>query len=132
VTGEPQVPTVLVVDDEAALRLYMARILEDEGYTVLKAENGLEALSLLWQAEVGGVDLVITDVLMPLMGGMDLAVQLAERTWAPPVLFVSGSHTEVPGPLLRKPFLPADLTAAARNLLQSLSAFPEQLPAHLR
>ena len=116
-TGSAQVPTVLVVDDEASLRLYMARVLEDEGYAVLEAENGPEALSMLDAGETGSVQLVITDVRMPGMSGKDLAARLAERPSSPPVLFVSGSHTDVPGPLLKKPFLPDDLTAVARNLL---------------
>ncbi len=115
-----QVPTVLVVDDEKSLRLYMARVLEDDGYTVIEAENGLEALSVLEDGDRGTVHLVITDVRMPGMGGMELASHLAMRPSSPPLLFVSGSHTldDVPGPLLKKPFLPADLSVLARNLLR--------------
>ncbi len=110
------VATILVVDDEVALRLYMTRVLEDEGYAVLEAGNGPDALSML-DGKVGRVDLIITDVLMPGMSGKDLAARLADRPCSPPVLFVSGSHTDVPGPLLKKPFLPDDLTALARNLI---------------
>lgn len=114
------IPTVLVVDDEESLRLYMARVLEDDGYIVIEAGNGLEALSLLEGRDTGRVHLVVTDVLMPVMGGKDLATRLATWPSSPPVLFVSGSHglSDVPGPLLRKPFLPADLSALARDLLQ--------------
>ena len=113
--------TVLVVDDEEILRSYMARVLEGEGYSVIEAENGVEALSLLSRKDPGVVvDLVITDVRMPRMGGRDLAASLAQGRFSPPVLFVSGSHTasDVSGPLLRKPFTPDDLSALARELLQ--------------
>ena len=115
-----QVPTILVVDDEESLRLYMTRVLQDDGYAVIEAASGLEALSLLEDRDTERVHLVITDVLMPGMSGMDLATLLAQRPSSPPVLFVSGSHnlSDVPGPLLTKPFLPADLSAVAGNLLR--------------
>ena len=118
------VPTVLVVDDEESLRLYMGRVLKEDGYIVIEAQNGLEALSLLDGGETGRIDLVVTDVLMPCMGGTDLATRLATRPSSPPILFVSGSHnvSDVPGPLLRKPFLPADLSVLARELIGQVSA----------
>ena len=115
------VATVLVVDDEEILRSYMTRVLESEGYSVIEAENGVEALSLLSRKDTGVVvDLVITDVRMPRMGGRALAASLAQHHASPPVLFVSGSHTpsDVSGPLLRKPFTPDALSALARELLQ--------------
>jgi two-component system cell cycle sensor histidine kinase/response regulator CckA len=112
-----QTPTVLVVDDERSVRVYMARVLEADGYSVLEARNGIEALSALENDVTGKVLLVVTDVVMPQMDGMDLARNIALRPSAPPVLFVSGSHSEVPGPLLRKPFLASDLSALARDLL---------------
>lgn len=117
----PGVATVLVVDDEEVLRSYMTRVLEDEGYSVIEAENGVEALSFLSRKDTGVVvDLIITDVRMPRMGGRDLAARLALDHESPPVLFVSGSHTpsDVAGPLLRKPFTAHDLSVVARELLQ--------------
>lgn len=131
------VATVLVVDDEQILRTYMARVLESEGYSVIEAENGVEALSLLSRKDTGVVvDLVITDVRMPRMGGRALAANLAQDRTSPPVLFVSGSHmpSDVSGPLLRKPFMPDDLSALARELLQIPpgSSSYEQRRAHLR
>ena len=109
-------PTVLVVDDEEPLRRYLARVMTDEGYHVLIAESGLEALAVL-EHSTTRVDLVITDVLMPGMTGPELAVRLAAQPSPPPILFVSGSHTDVPGPLVRKPFLPDDLSLTARWVL---------------
>lgn len=116
----PQQPTVLVVDDEFPIRHYMARVMADEGYRVLTAADGIEALGVL-ERSVPRVDLVITDVLMPLMTGPELAAQLAGRQLPPPVLFVSGGHNlgDVPGPMLQKPFLPADLSALVRSLISS-------------
>jgi CheY-like chemotaxis protein len=106
----------MVVDDEEAVRRYLTRVLVDEGYHVLAAGDGLEALALLEQTPTR-IDLVITDVLMPGMTGPELAERLATRPSPPPVLFVSGSHTDVPGPLVKKPFLPADLSLTARWVL---------------
>lgn len=112
--------TVLVVDDEMQLRHYMARVMADEGYRVLTAADGVEALSLLGRSD-SRVDLVITDVRMPRMSGPELAAQLAAQLLPPPVLFVSGGGglVDVPGPMLRKPFLPDDLSAMVRSLISN-------------
>jgi two-component system cell cycle sensor histidine kinase/response regulator CckA len=110
--------TVLVVDDEEPLRRYLARVMEDEGYRVLTAGGGLEALAVIEQSPTK-VDLVITDVLMPGMSGIELANRLAAMPVSPPVLFTSGSHINVPGPLVKKPFLPDDLRLTARWVLHS-------------
>ena len=131
------VATVLVVDDEESLRSYMTRVLESEGYAVIEAEDGVEALSLLSRKHAGAaVDLVITDVRMPRMGGRELAASLLQAGTPPPVLFVSGSHmpSDLSGPLLRKPFMPDDLSALARELLQIPPASSSHEPprAHLR
>jgi CheY-like chemotaxis protein len=114
--GSTPTATILVVDDEVAVRSYMTRVLEAEGYAVLEAGNVPDALTVL-DGEAGRVRLVITDVVMPGLTGRDLAARLSERPSSPPILFVSGSEGDVPGPLLRKPFLPTDLSAVARNLI---------------
>jgi CheY-like chemotaxis protein len=127
--------TVLVVDDEEVLRSYMVRVLESDGYSVIEAQDGVEALSLLSRRDTGvAVDLIITDVRMPRMGGRDLAATLASGGASPPVLFVSGSHTpsDVSGPLLRKPFLPDDLSALARELLQLTPGASSYEPSRAR
>ena len=110
--------TILVVDDEEPLRDYMGRVMTDDGYRVLVAENGLEALALLEKAP--GIDLVITDVAMPVMTGPEMAARIASQPEPPPVLFVSGGHgqADLPGPLLKKPFGPADLSRLVRWLLR--------------
>jgi DNA-binding response OmpR family regulator len=119
----PMEPTVLVVDDEEVLRRYVARVLADEGYRVFVAVDGLGALALF---DIGAppIDLVITDVLMPGMDGVELARHLAVRAPAPLLLFVTGGHglSDLPGPVLWKPFLADDLRARVRGLLEAKTA----------
>jgi CheY-like chemotaxis protein len=110
------VPTILVVDDEEPLRRYMARVLEDAGYRVLLARNGLEGLTL-FERPSPRVHLVVTDVQMPLMTGPELAACLARGPALPPVLYVTGGDDGVSGPLLRKPFSPTDLVEMVQLLL---------------
>jgi DNA-binding response OmpR family regulator len=116
-------PTVLVVDDEELLRRYVARVMADEGYRVFVAGDGFGALALF---DIGAppIDLVITDVLMPGMDGLELARRLATRAPVPLMLFVTGGHgrSDLPGPVLWKPFLAEDLKARVRGLLETRTA----------
>ena len=111
--------TILVVDDEEPLRHYMGRVMTDDGYRVLVAGNGREGLALFAKC-APEIHLVITDVSMPIMTGPEMAAHLAIQPAPPPVLFVSGGYgpSDLPGPLLRKPFLPDDLTTLVRELLR--------------
>jgi CheY-like chemotaxis protein len=81
--------TVLVVDDEELVRRSIARVLGREGFTVREAEDGLAALSVL-DASEGAIDLLITDAIMPRMGGAALIEQAAVRFPALPILMISG------------------------------------------
>jgi CheY-like chemotaxis protein len=114
--------TILVVDDEEPLRRYLSRALEDAGYHVLTAGDGNEALRHLRESLLP-VQLVITDVSMPGTTGPELAEQIAAQPYPPPVLFVSADHAilDLPGPLLRKPFLPGDLSRMVERLLRRAS-----------
>jgi two-component system, cell cycle sensor histidine kinase and response regulator CckA len=116
-------PTVLVVDDEELLRRFMAQAMSADGYRVLEASNGIEALAWFGNG-ASPIHLVITDIRMPGMGGVELAEQLATRSPAPPVLFVTGGHghSALPGPVLLKPFLPSDLSTVVRQLLDPRTA----------
>ena len=81
--------TVIVVDDEPTLRQLAQRSLEDAGYCVLSAANGAEALERI-SAHQGRIDLLVTDIVMPVMGGRELVEQLNARGTPLRVLFISG------------------------------------------
>ncbi len=80
---------VLVVDDEDALRMSIARFLERRGFRVLSARDGLEALASLAEHD-RQVDLVLTDIVMPRLGGIELAQRIAKRPGGPVVLCMTG------------------------------------------
>lgn len=112
--------TILVVEDEPAVRRLFASALGREGHRVLEARNGAEALQVF--EEIGGaIDLLVTDLRMPYIGGGELASKLQARKPDLRMLFVSGYATDIQlGPnaaLLQKPFVRADLLHAVRALL---------------
>jgi PAS domain S-box-containing protein len=116
--------TVLVVEDEPALRDLACRILDSAGYRVLSAESGSAALELA--AANPGIDLLLTDVIMPGILGKEVAERLLDRDPKLRVLFMSGyaqpilaSHgTLDPGVMLiEKPFGKKELLAAVRHQL---------------
>lgn len=111
--------TVLVVDDEAGLRRVIARSLESEGFRVLEAENGLDAWRM-YEEESPEIHLIITDIVMPGLGGRELAERIASAPNPPPVLFITGYGQEgfwLPGPVVPKPFQLDALNAEVRRLL---------------
>jgi signal transduction histidine kinase/ActR/RegA family two-component response regulator len=85
--------TVLLVEDESALRVLVAESLKRLGYTILQAGNGLEALAVA-DHHAGKIDVVVTDIVMPRMGGPELAKKLREKRDGVAVIFVSG-YTEM-------------------------------------
>jgi PAS domain S-box-containing protein len=114
--------TILLAEDEAGVRRYVRQILERHGYTVLEAENGREALELA-RENSGGVHLLLTDVVMPKMGGAELAEEFFAAWPAVPVLCMSG-YTDRLGKVparaasyVQKPFTPAVLLGKIRELL---------------
>ena len=115
--------TILVVDDEEAIRRMMEKMLWNSGYTVLKASSAVEALSVCEESSAGP-DLVVTDVAMPGMNGFDLAERISERWPAIRILFMSGCANDLSvrrqlyeRPLLPKPFTRDELTNKVRELL---------------
>jgi two-component system, cell cycle sensor histidine kinase and response regulator CckA len=120
---------ILVVDDEEAIRAVVSRMLQAEGYEVLRARDGMEALREL--QEVGGaVDLVVTDLVMPGMGGRVLGAELARRYPGLPLVWMSGHPRDVefprdvPGhehPFLMKPISPEALLEVVGRSLQNTS-----------
>ncbi|MGA2447400.1 MAG: response regulator [Polyangiaceae bacterium] len=125
VTRHAGTETILVVEDEQAVRDLAARILRLEGYTVLTAATGHEALEV-WAAHEGRVDLVLTDVVMPHMGGRALIEHLAARAAGIKALYMSGYADDAivhhgtldPGThFIGKPFAAADLARKVREVL---------------
>jgi CheY-like chemotaxis protein len=96
--------TILVVDDDPVIRNLVGRALERMGYTVCEAEDGKSALELLTH-RTPMVDLVLTDIMMPRMSGLELAQVAAERWPELRLVFMSGGI--VPG----AKNLPSDLPA---------------------
>ena len=86
-------------------------------YTVLTAADGQEALDLVWGMDQD-VRLVVTDIRMPQLNGLELAERLRQLDHPPAVLFISGTaFGDLPGPCLTKPFLPQVLLATVSRLL---------------
>jgi chemosensory pili system protein ChpA (sensor histidine kinase/response regulator) len=108
-----------VVEDEASVRQLCARILEEEGYRVLTARDGLEALAML-EAAGPSIQLVISDLKMPRLDGLQLSATLAARRTAPPMILISGYNIDQPTdrPIIPKPFHAADLLTAVQRMLQ--------------
>ena len=119
-------PTVLIVEDEDALRAAIRRLLQDEGYTVLEAQNGANALQVLDAPGAHRVALVLTDLRMPVMDGRQLAAALARLRPSLPVVFMSGFTAQLMDmrlvsphfAFLAKPFRNDDLLATVRGQLK--------------
>jgi PAS domain S-box-containing protein len=125
--AKPQ-ETILLVEDETALRAAARRMLQGAGYRVLEARHGEDALEVV--ANEGAVDLLVTDVVMPQMGGRDLAEQLRLQFPGTPVLFMTGytddellrrGAIDADASVLRKPFHSAELIAAVADLLNRVT-----------
>jgi DNA-binding response OmpR family regulator len=118
--------TLLVVENEGAIKTLLQMALERHGYVVLSAESGSEALSLA-AAHQGPIDLLITDVVMPDLRGPDLARRLVAQRPGLSTLFMSGymddtlaedtSALAVLVDFIHKPFLPSALLAKVREML---------------
>jgi two-component system cell cycle sensor histidine kinase/response regulator CckA len=110
---------ILVVDDEAIARRFIERSLAQEGYRVMLANDGEQALELLRMTR-RKVALVITDLVMPGMGGHAFALEVARLPSAPPVLYISAYERpqgEMAKRFLQKPFTVDDLVNAVRALI---------------
>jgi two-component system, cell cycle sensor histidine kinase and response regulator CckA len=120
-------PLVLVVEDEPQVRRVVRSMLETSGYRVLEAANGSEALALLTRHR-GGIELVVSDVVMPDLTGPELAARMKAVAEPAPVLLMSGyadrtlwsrGLTDSTMRVLRKPFTLAELSERVAELLGS-------------
>lgn len=119
--------TILVVEDEDEIRWLIQEVLHSFGYTVIQASNGRQALEFASQ-HTGPIDLLLTDIVMPEMGGRDLAAKLLAMRPTLRVLFMSGYTSdalvkqgiqEQQIAILEKPFAPDVLSHKIRELLNS-------------
>ncbi len=110
---------VLIVDDEAFIRMLMAAHLQEAGFDVVEAMNATDAIDIL--AHDVSIDVVVTDVVMPgPYDGLDLARHLLQTRPEIPVVLVSGAGIRLDGDLravryLAKPYEPRQLVAAVRG-----------------
>jgi CheY-like chemotaxis protein len=117
--------TVLVVDDHATTRGTIARMLEAGGFAVMQASSGAEALDQL-RAANGRVDIVLSDVQMPGMSGIDLSYAMREQFPAVPIAIVSGDVSDLERsvigrtdvPFIKKPFHADSLYSALRDAIR--------------
>ena len=132
-------PLVLVVDDEDGLRLLLRVAFETSGHVVHEAENGAEALE---QVEREVPDLIVTDVMMPHMSGIELAERLQARVTPVPLIAISADRqklAEVPADVkIEKPFDPQELVGRPhacwrrRGMRLPLRAKPETTATAVR
>jgi CheY-like chemotaxis protein len=117
--------TILLVEDEVIVRQLARRILQRQGYTVLEADGGAEALEI-FAAHGPDIDLLLTDVVMPYMTGPELVQRLLDERPNLSVLYMSGYTGDVitqhgvsvgEGPYLEKPFTPATLSQRVYEIL---------------
>jgi two-component system, cell cycle sensor histidine kinase and response regulator CckA len=109
---------ILVVDDEAVTRRFVERSLTQQGYRVMTANDGEQALALLHMTR-RKMALVITDLVMPGMGGHAFALEVARLPSPPPVLYISAYEKpqgDMAKRFLQKPFTIDELVDAVRAL----------------
>ncbi len=122
---------ILVVDDEPTIRTFAGALLRDAGYEVLEAADGQQALDIVAERAGGAgprIDLVLTDIVMPSVGGRALAEQLTRRTPELPVVYTSGytgdeavrrGMVDADAAFLQKPFTPERLLHLVRAVLDA-------------
>ena len=112
--------TILLADDDLALRKVLVDVLRGEGYQVIVAADGKSALNLARKHE-GRIDLLVTDVMMPRLDGFDLQERILQERRDIRILVMSGAlDEEIKGEdfaLLRKPFGPEELLEKVKLVL---------------
>ena len=122
------VVSVLVVDDEAAVRRFACRVLQLAGYSVFEAIDGVEALELI-QGQTAALEAVVSDIVMPRMNGVQLMQALSVSQPELPVILMSGYATTTalaemgiatPCSILAKPFTADRLLAEVERCIRRL------------
>ena len=117
--------TILVVDDEPFICRSLTFILRKDNYRVIEARNGVEALRVA-SAQLQRISLVLTDLVMPMMGGRELATRLTAERRDLKVIYTSGYAADTLGPhavlepgatFIQKPFTPTALGQTVRDVL---------------
>ena len=127
VAGETIVATILLIDDDPLVAFTVERMLEGGGYTVIRADDGEKGLKILGNQKV---DLVITDIIMPVKEGIETIREIRAHDTELPIIAVSGGGQGAGGSYLRmaqalgatevlaKPFEQDDLLAAVKRCLE--------------
>jgi CheY-like chemotaxis protein len=124
--------TILLVEDEASVRNFLRSVLQRDGYKVLEAEDGRQAIALAQRFE-GHIHLLLTDLMMANMGGKELARRMSALRRDMRVLFMSGyaeeavlQHGEIldGSRFLQKPFSPDTLARKVREILDEAEVAP--------
>ena len=119
--------TILLVEDDELVRTLTSQVLELEGYSILTASSGSEAIERFYKSPKP-IELLVTDVVMPDMNGLDLARELQQRAPDLRVLYVSGYLNDHVLPqmklgkqslFLTKPFLPQEFVGKVREILDA-------------
>jgi DNA-binding NtrC family response regulator len=114
---------VLVADDEPALLSLFRKVLEREGFEVVTADDGVGALALI---EAGGIEILVTDIEMPHMTGLELIERVRQHAPGLPVIIMTGGSALKTAPaaaglgvtqFLLKPVLPLQLVSTVREVL---------------
>jgi CheY-like chemotaxis protein len=127
--------TILLAEDEESIRRLTRLVLASLGYTVLNASDGQQAVTLASQ-HAGPIDLLVADVVMPRIGGRELAQQMRVRHPHVRILYISGytgdslTQQNLAGPgvgFLQKPFAPMALARRVREILDRPGPFPAEM-----
>jgi DNA-binding response OmpR family regulator len=114
---------ILVVEDEPSVMRTVTSTLASGGFDVLAAQDGQSGLEL-FDSHTDQIRLVLADIAMPVMGGIRMAEEILDRRPGTPILLMTGYSDTLVGigklelPLIRKPFLPADLIRKVKAVLE--------------
>lgn len=120
---------ILIVDDDKDIRKMLSILLSNDGYETIEAENGKIALDVLDES----VDLILLDIMMPVMGGVDACIKIRERSNVP-IIFLTAKDTDMDqitglgagaDDYVSKPFSPPVLSARIRTILRRSNSYSE-------